>query len=112
MTPVFFCNNSTFPFSNLFDVFVIELVLEIDCVRRDDRFFVLLEREENRGHKVSERFADAGAGLDDKMSIFLEGAGNGGGHGLLLRAKLEILRFGKHPVGGKNRADPLDKFSA
>ena len=89
-----------------------QLLLKIDRVRRDDRFFVLFERKKNRRHKIGERLAHAGAGFNHQMSIFLQRACHRHGHLLLLHAELEIFCFRKEPVFGKDRPNSLDKFGA
>ena len=70
-----------------------ELLLEIDGVRRNDRFLVLFERKQNRRNEIGERFADAGAGLDHQMSIFLQRPRDRDRHFLLLRPEFEIFRL-------------------
>ena len=93
------------------DVLLDQLFLQIDRVRRDDRFLLLLDREKRRGHEVSERFADAGAGFDHEMPLLLERARDRGRHLLLLRAKFEIARLREQPVLRENRPHPLDKVA-
>ena len=94
------------------DVLVKKLLLQVDRVRRDHRLLFLLDREENGGREVSDRFADASPGLDHEMTFFLESAGHGHRHRLLLRPVLEVLRLGQQSIFRKERADLLDEVTA
>ena len=62
-------------------------------MRRDDGFFVLLDGEEDAGNEVRQRFADTSTGFGYQVLLVLEGASDGSGHLLLLRAHLEVFRF-------------------
>ena len=94
------------------DIFVKKLLLQIDRVRRDDCFLLLLERVENGGREISERLANARAGFDYEMSLLFKGVRHGRGHRLLLGAIFEIFRFREQAALGKDRANVFDKFSA
>ena len=89
-----------------------KLFLKINGVSRNDRFFVLLESEQNCRDEISERFADASAGFDHQMSIFLQRLGHGHRHLLLLRAKFEIFRLRKQSALGEDGPNPFDKFGS
>ena len=92
------------------DIFIEKLFLQIDRVRGNDRFFVLLKRKENCRDEISERFSHARARFDHEMSIFLQRLGHGHRHFLLLRPIFEILRFREQAVFRKDRADPFDEI--
>jgi hypothetical protein len=74
------------------DVLVNELFLKIDRVRRDHRFLFLLDREENRGREIGDRFADASPSLDHEMPFFFQRPRHRHSHLLLLRPVLEVFR--------------------
>jgi len=74
-------------------------------VRGDDRLFLVLHREEDRGNEVGEAFADAGAGFDGEMFALLERARHRDGHLLLLRAKLEVFRARQNATLGEYLLD-------
>jgi hypothetical protein len=78
----------------------------------NDRFLVLFECEQDRRDQIRERFANASAGLDHQMSIFLQSSRYRDGHLLLLWPKLEVLRLGKQSVLGKDSPNSFDKFSS
>ena len=84
------------------DVLVDELLLQIDRVRGHDRFLLLLQRVDDGGTQVGERFADARAGLDDQVAAVVQGARDGGGHLRLLGAVLEVARAAQRAAGGKH----------
>ena len=94
------------------DVLVKELFLQIDRVRRDHRFLFLLDREENGGREISDRFADASPGLDHQMSLFFQSPGHRHRHLLLLRPVLEVLRLRERSIFRKERPDLFDKVTA
>ncbi len=71
-------------------VFTNQLLLQIDGVGGDDRFFTVGRRVEDARNKIAETFADSGARFDEQMFVFLKCASNRGGHLLLLGAVFEI----------------------
>ena len=72
------------------DVFVDELLLEIDGVGGDDGFAFGVEGAADGGEEVGEGFADAGGGFDDQGLLFFQGNADEFGHALLLRAIFEV----------------------
>ena len=113
--PAFHQRGLEFDRENFFhdrNVFVQELLLQVDRVRRDDRLFLFLEGEKHRRHEVGERFADTGAGFDDEMALLFERLRDRRGHRLLFRAIFEIARFREQAVLCENRPHPLDKIAA
>ena len=72
------------------DVFVDELLLEIDGVGGDDGFAFGVESAADGGEEVGEGFADAGGGFDDERLLFFQGDADEFGHALLLRAIFEV----------------------
>ena len=81
-------------------------------MRRNDRPFVLLEREQDRRHQVAKRFTDASPGFDDEMSIFLQCARDRPCHLLLLWTEFEVLCLREKTVLRKDTANSFDKFGA
>lgn len=77
------------------DVFVDELLLEIDRVGGDDGFAFGVERAADGREEVGEGFADAGGGFDDQGLLFFEGDADEFGHALLLRAIFEVAGAGE-----------------
>ena len=71
-----------------------ELLLQVDGMRGNDGFFLLRHGEEDGGNEIGEGFAHAGAGFDGEVFAILQGARDGHGHLLLLRAELEVFRPG------------------
>ena len=92
------------------DVFENKLLLQIDRVRGDDRFFVLRLRPHHRRDEIRERFPDARARLDHEMLPLRERLRHRDRHLLLLRPILEALRLRQQPIRGKNLPDGLRKF--
>ena len=72
------------------DVFVDELLLEVDGVSGDDGFAFGVESAADGGEEVGEGFADAGGGFDDERLLFFQGDADEFGHALLLRAIFEV----------------------
>ena len=93
------------------NVLVQELLLQVDRVGRDDRFLLLLVREQHRRHEIGERLADAGAGFDHEVALLLERLRDRGRHRLLLRPILEVAGLREQTVLAKNRPHPLDKIA-
>ena len=87
-----------------------QLLLKIDGVRRNDRFLMLFQREQDRRSEIGERFPDAGAGLDHQMSIFLQRPRHRDRHFLLLRPVFEIFRLREQAILRKDCPNPFDKF--
>jgi len=88
------------------DVFLDELFLEVDGVGGDDDPLLVADGPKDRRHQVGEGFAGAGAGLDDRHPVIVEGFGDGKGHPELL---VPVLVAGE--VRGQDpgrREDPLD----
>ena len=71
------------------DVLEVELFLEVFCAGGDDDALLLVAGAAERGEKVGEGFAGAGAGFDDEMALVGEGLLDGFGHGVLAGAVLE-----------------------
>ena len=94
------------------DVLVEQLFLEIDRVRRDHGFFLLLDREENRRRQIRDRFADAGPGFDHEVPLLLQSAGHGYRHLLLLGPVLEVLCLRQQSGFGKEGPDLFDEVTA
>ena len=84
------------------EVLEIELFLQIFCAGGDDDALLLVAGTAERGQKVGEGFAGAGAGFDDEMAAVGEGLLDGLGHGVLAGAVLESERgFCKDAAGGE-----------
>ena len=94
------------------DVLVEQLLLQIDRLRRDDGFFLLLEGEQDRRDEVGDRFSHAGSGFHHQVLLLLERLGDSHRHLLLLSAILEILRLREQAGLGENRPDALDEIAA
>jgi len=77
------------------DVFLEQLLLEIDGVGRNDGFTAVLQRKENSRYQVSQGLADAGPGFCNKMMVTLQSTCHRRGHLLLFGAVLEILCAGQ-----------------
>lgn len=77
------------------DVFVDELLLEVDGVGGDDGFAFRVEGAADGGEEVGEGFADAGGGFDDQGLLFFQGDADEFGHALLLRAIFEVAGTGE-----------------
>ena len=71
---------------------------------------MLLYGKEDARNKVCQRFADTGAGFGYQVLLVLKGASDGSGHLLLLRAHLEVFRFGQQAGGGKDCLHSLSKI--
>ena len=93
-------------------VFLRELLLEVDGVGADDGLLLVREGEEDGRDKVGEGFADARAGLDDEVRARGQGAGYGHGHSLLLGPELEVAGLREQAGRGKDFYDLLDKVGA
>ncbi len=71
------------------DVLEEELLLQIFCAGGDDDALLLVAGAAERGEKVGEGFAGAGAGFDDEMALVGEGLFDRFRHGVLAGAVLE-----------------------
>ena len=89
-----------------------QLLLQIDRVGRDDRLFAGGQRVKNARNEVTEAFSDAGSSFYQQVLFLTEGFSDGGGHLLLLRAKLEIAASGKDAGGGKEIANLFNEVLA
>ena len=87
------------------DVFIHELFLERDRVRRDHRLALAAERVQDGRDQVGEGFPHSGAGFHDKVSALLKRAGDRAGHLLLLRPVFKIGRQRELAILGKNPVD-------
>ena len=76
-------------------IFVEQLLLEIDCVRRDDRFAFLSQSIEDRGHKIRQGLAYPGSSFHYQMMIFGQGFGNSARHPLLFGTEFETFCAGQ-----------------
>jgi hypothetical protein len=83
-------------------IFFRELFLKIDCVGRDDGFLLVRYGEQDGGHEIRKRLADARTGFHGEMFLVLQRPGHGHGHFLLLWAELEVGRSGKNPARREN----------
>ena len=61
----------------------------------EDRFAARFQRKGNCGNQVGQAFAHSRAGFDDERSVLFQCFADRAGHRFLLRAVLEVLRFGK-----------------
>ena len=73
------------------DIFLDQLLLEIDGVRRDDDAFFLPHGKIDRRQEIGERFADAGARFDQQMLPVFQCFADGACHLELLRTKFVSL---------------------
>jgi hypothetical protein len=71
-------------------VFFVKLLLECDCVGRDDELAALVDGLNDARQKVGEGFADARAGFEKQGFVGGHGGGDGAGHGFLLGAMFEV----------------------
>ena len=62
------------------DVLEVELLLKVFSASRKDDTLPPLTRQPQRRQQVRQRFAGAGAGLDDQVALLGEGALDGAGH--------------------------------
>ena len=79
-----------------------KLFLEVLGAGGDDDALAALAGEAKGGEEVGEGFAGAGAGLDDKVAVIVEGGLDGSGHLVLAGAVLECEgRLGEEAAGGE-----------
>src|SRR4029077_1159943 len=77
------------------DVLLEQLLLEIDRVRRNDRFTAVLQRKKDSRYQVSQGLAASGSGFCDQMMITPQRTCHRRGHLLLFGAVFEILCAGQ-----------------
>ena len=82
-----------------------ELLLQIDCMCRDDGLFAIRHGIENGRYQIRQALAHARSGLDGQVLVLFERPRNGDGHLLLLRTELEIVRFRQQACRRKNLLD-------
>src|SRR6266480_5654913 len=73
---------------------------------------MLLKREQDRRHEVSQRFAHASARFDYQMLFFLQRLRDASCHLLLLWTELKVLCFGERALLGKKAANAFHQFAA
>ena len=80
-------------------VFLRELLLQVDRVRANDGLLFVGHGVEDRRHQVSQALADAGAGLNGQVLAIRQRLRHCHRHLLLLGAELEVRRPGKNSLG-------------
>ena len=73
-------------------VFLRELLLQIDGVSRNYRLLLVGHGIQDGRHQIGQAFADTRAGFDRQVLPVGQGLRDGHRHFLLLRAELEVLR--------------------
>ncbi len=87
------------------EVFLDQLLLQINGVSGDDHPLVVAYRPEDRRNQVGQGLAGAGARLDQCHPVTVEGFGHLAGHTQLFAALLVPLQVGHHTVRCENSAD-------
>ncbi len=93
------------------NVFVDELFLQADGMRRDDdAAFLIGSRRQDSGHEVGKRFTYPCTGFDHEMTAFGDGLSNGIGHVQLLHARLVAGQLASDDaVGTEDGSDGHEK---
>src|SRR5208282_934281 len=73
------------------NVLVKQLLLQVDGMRRDNRFTVVFQSEKRGWDEVSQRFPDSSSGLNDEMAISFQRIRYRRCHLLLFGPILKIL---------------------
>ena len=94
------------------NVFVQQLFLKINSVRGNDCLFVLLQREQDRRHQVSQRFTHSSARFDYQMLFFFQRLPHTRCHLLLLWTELEILCLRQRTFLRKKATYAFHEFTA
>ena len=79
-----------------------ELLLEIDRVGGDDRFFSIRDGEQHTRDQIAEALADSSSGFDEEVFPILNSTGDRHRHCLLLRPEFEVGTAGENPFLGKD----------
>ena len=86
-------------------VFLDQLLLEIDRMGRNDRFFLVANGKQNGGNEIGKALAYAGTRFGEQVRTIHQGVGDGHRHLLLFGSILKVLGLGKDPGGRKNFLD-------